>query len=305
MVNIEKMTCQFCNEQTPSDYSFCVHCEKQIKCRECGSKTYPGKGRCMECAKPLIDLAKQEQSEQKPTNHFSRSISRQGDNYSETTEFDFTNDAAKIMAPYLLPVSSNKPNWFPPASDKTEEVDFKMIGSNQESNPEKTQEPKENKDSPAQDVLKFPEKSNSKFLMALFQKSGESWVLDNSELKAINKGDFIKRLTCLFLQFRHNNGMVMVPRTEIIALLSYYSAYDGNVRKWFKKERTLMQVTEKELKLIGPGIQWVKQVIEELQDTKVAPGWKIGTVRKRSAKLTNKHEGVENEDGEESTDIDL
>lgn len=94
----EAFTCKFCNQSTPSDLNFCIECDKQIKCLECGNQTYAGKEYCLKCGHDLI-----KRKDQSAPNHYIRTVEGEGKTYKERTEFSLTDLAVGVIAPVIIP----------------------------------------------------------------------------------------------------------------------------------------------------------------------------------------------------------
>lgn len=45
--------CPYCNSISPEQYNFCINCEIQIKCLQCGSLLVANKSRCLSCGKRI------------------------------------------------------------------------------------------------------------------------------------------------------------------------------------------------------------------------------------------------------------
>lgn len=273
----EFMPCPLCNEATPADMNFCIACDGQIKCMECGSRTFKGKSFCLKCGKTLA--GKQESSTAAP-NHYIRTVEGEGATYKERTEVRATDTAVGVFAPAILPMSAQgyrMPQTPIHNSDDGVDASFEEIKDETEVKQLGT-----GNVTPA-NINSEPTKKNEEgsALSKLFEETDDGWILYNSELKAISKGDFVKRLTCLFLQLNSERGTPVVSRNDVTKLLHYYGVYDSNVRTWLRGERTLLQVTAKDLKLIGPGKQFVSEILSEISDPDKPNVWKIGTRKKK------------------------
>ncbi|MBD2723817.1 zinc ribbon domain-containing protein [Hymenobacter armeniacus] len=94
----EEVVCQFCKELTPSEYNFCVVCDSQTKCLECGKKTFPGKDYCLSCSKPLVVKKNGSQA----PNHYLRTVEQDGDKRKEHTEFSLSDKSVAEIAPFVV-----------------------------------------------------------------------------------------------------------------------------------------------------------------------------------------------------------
>lgn len=105
--NNEFIICQYCTKETPIIYNFCAQCHKQIKCLECGAKTFSSADFCLACSKPLINR----ENISKPTNLYTRNVKKEGDNYEENIRFELSDDSVGKIAPFIVKqtMSGTKP----------------------------------------------------------------------------------------------------------------------------------------------------------------------------------------------------
>ncbi len=94
----EVLTCPSCQSETPAEHSFCVICNQQTRClhSECNKVLVSGKNFCFACGKPVpaaINNSKQ--------NKFVHDVKQQGKNYDEHTEFTFSDEVAREIAPFV------------------------------------------------------------------------------------------------------------------------------------------------------------------------------------------------------------
>jgi hypothetical protein len=81
-------------------------------------------------------------------------------------------------------------------------------------------------------------------------------------------------------------------------MLNHCGVYDATVRRWFREEKSLMHATPKDLKLKLPGTQRAKEILAEMLNDEIPPGWKIGTKGKSGRKSGSKKD-KSNQDAEE------
>lgn len=292
--------CPKCATQLPEAALFCSNYSAQVKCKQCNEALPADASFCIMCGEEVL-----KNKVSQPMNRIKLNESRT----SRSIEAIFTDFVGGSMAETLLYFAGNsnlgprKPVTVRPINpgqkslfnadvieevkpsvgeEKAGEAPFELLtsGSN---------------DRPAM-------QSDDSFLNGLFDEEGEGWILADPELKAKNKIDFCKRLTCVFLAFRHSKGVKPVPRQEANELMKSIGAYDGNFKAWLKDEKTLLYATEKELKLITPGTQFVKTILQQIQDPEIPAGWRVGTKSKSRKKRTAKKagEGDENSDDAET-----
>lgn len=107
------LTCPYCNSDTPSEYNFCVVCDKQIKClnSNCNKNLVPGKTFCFSCGQPLAATT----LPQPQSNKYVRDIKQRGESYEEHTELNMSDHAVSELAPFIagqvLPRAIRNPSY--------------------------------------------------------------------------------------------------------------------------------------------------------------------------------------------------
>lgn len=48
------MNCPYCQKTTDPSYNYCINCEQQVKCKNCGEILVPNKSKCLNCGVALI-----------------------------------------------------------------------------------------------------------------------------------------------------------------------------------------------------------------------------------------------------------
>ncbi len=98
-VMVEQVVCPSCGLETPSEYNFCVTCNKQVRCLNAGSgkMLIAGKSVCFGCGKP-IESAGQEAN----LTTLVRRTKRRGENYDDLFELKTTQEVAIALAGGLL-----------------------------------------------------------------------------------------------------------------------------------------------------------------------------------------------------------
>lgn len=268
--------CYACDNPVSEKARFCGKCATQVRCKSCGEDLVEGAIVCEICGEDVVVR----QTQSTPMN---RVKFRDGRKDIEI-EALFTNEVGEsaatmfammrgVPAPPRLPSRPNKATSgqgeiFEPATVVNELPEFAAGPT----------------------AITSPLRGNS-LLQSLFELRDEQWVLVNPNLKAKSKADYVKRATCLFLQFQFDNGVKLVPRGDVVKVLQNCSVYDTNARDWFAKEKSLLRATATDLSLLLPGHQYISEhLLPEIADDAVANAWKVGTVRKSPRKASSKKE---------------
>ena len=267
--------CFKCSQTLSEKARFCSNCATQVRCKYCSEDLVNGATFCEMCGEDVVKRQTQAMNNFKYT-----------DGKKEIAiEASFTNEVGESAATIFAmirggqaPMRISNPMKgsvrLPKGILGQEELFTKaeVVDDDKETNPP----------APAGKA------DATTFLRSLFEQNEEGWMLVNPILKSKNKADFVKRLTCLFLQFNQDRGTKPVPRADVIKLLQDCSAYDANARTWFREEKTLIRTTAKDFTLILPGTQYVTEVLQEIQDDDVPNLWKVGTVSKTGRKSSTK-----------------
>ncbi len=88
--------CLHCETQNDLNLNFCINCEQQINCLECGKGLIKAKSKCLYCG---LSLAKSERKN--AMNTFSLEENQSGDTYSKKVSFAFTNEGVDKVATVL------------------------------------------------------------------------------------------------------------------------------------------------------------------------------------------------------------
>lgn len=216
----ETITCQFCKKLTPLEYNFCVECDNQIKCLECGKKTFPGKEYCLACAKPLFVRPATNQA----PNQYERSVEQDGDKYKEHTRFALSDNAVHEIAPFVvsqtMPGIKARPNApVPPTSlSNGQPIDtfYEDLSRNEykEKDAEHDTDAATNKSSEAQ--VNTNQYSENSSLSRYFQHDGDSLVAVENDFKGQNWTEQQRRFILLYAKAYKDIFNKPVPNKEEI-----------------------------------------------------------------------------------------
>lgn len=270
--------CFDCGSEVSEKARFCSACATQIRCKNCDEELRKDAAVCEMCGEEPI----RRQTQGQALNHIRFKDGRKLIDLDASFTNEFGGSAATVFAMI-------RGTQLPTAPSTRRQ---KGLANNNDETNTKAEELGEEEGEGV--VIQLPPAKNSDFssnelLGSLFeQQADDSWILVNPVLKARNKADFVKRATCLFLQYQHDAGNKPVPREDILGLLKNCGVYDSNVRAWFSSEKSLVRATAKDLTLILPGNQLVIEILQEMTNDDIPNTWKVGTVQKGGRKSSPK-----------------
>lgn len=174
----KEVICQFCKELTPNEYNFCVICDSQTKCLECGKKTFPGKDYCLSCSKPLMVKKNGSQA----PNHYLRTVEQDGDKRKEHTEFSLSDKSVAEIAPFvvaqILPDNriGNGPVALPPSSDESETSATDVTSKTNVDNSSASEIPKTEQETANIDKLRFFTEDSGVLIATIKDFKGKNWA---------------------------------------------------------------------------------------------------------------------------------
>ena len=220
---IDKLKCQFCELETPSQYNFCVECDMQIKCLGCGTNTYPGKDYCLNCGQSLIAKA----SNSPAPNRFVRTVEQDGDKYKEHTELAVTDEAVHEFAPFVVgqtfsgrKVKASSSKQIPGNTEDTfyEEVPDGISGEADDNS----------NDSGDQEPLK-PKTSSTSALSKYFIRDGDILVATITDFKGKNWAEQQRNFLILYTKaFKEITGRIVSDPKHYKAAADKINLVDPN-----------------------------------------------------------------------------
>jgi hypothetical protein len=94
------IACPVCNADTPTEYNFCISCDKQIKClnTSCNKLLVAGKKFCFTCGQPIGSLS----TELSQPNRYFKRVTQRGGDFDEITEWNASDNAVHELAPFIV-----------------------------------------------------------------------------------------------------------------------------------------------------------------------------------------------------------
>lgn len=263
------MNCIYCDTKQPDKGYFCPNCFKQTKCKHCGETLIKDAKICVFCGELLgkTDISTNmniiEFSETETKRSFKASFTDTvGQSISDSFGIILTNkiSSKKNITPALSFANNN------PVEEKTEDADSDII----------VESPK----------VIVPELEQ---LRNIFKEDGDNISLLETRLKANSKRDYGKRLTLLFLYYKHLSGIDNVPRNSLTVILEDASVEDGNLRSWLVNN-PLIGNNSGFVHIKASGKDAAKLYLTEMQNSEIKDKWQIGTTSKFGRKPKDKKE---------------
>lgn len=116
--------CPYCNSPLQEKLNFCIECEKQIKCLQCGEFLFPNKSRCLICGTHIVDM-RSENSQTLPVNTYRLKESRDENSYKREVELQITDNAVEKITPvisYFTQIPGNNAGYKQLALSSKEEI---------------------------------------------------------------------------------------------------------------------------------------------------------------------------------------
>lgn len=295
---MESSTCPECSQLLSERGFFCPNCGAQAKCRACRAILEPGAIVCVECGTRL--------DEQQPTrgathirNGAVNSIRLEETRTSRSFEARFTDGAVDSLSTPIAAIlgrgisNPNKPTraGFLSGQGSTPEP-IALSDEVPDDDDVIDVDPASVTNSPAQlDTVKDSDRDR---LHRLFDFQGEQLTLKDSRIKAVGKGDFVERLSCLFLYGHEVAGRPDVPRLALTAALTDAGVFDGHARSWIANTNHLIRNDNAGLlRLSVPGREKAIETLNRIDDPSITVTWTLGTVSRRKKTRADSEAGAE------------
>ena len=272
--------CPYCDTQINEEYNFCLSCERQVKCLECGSYLFKDKSKCLKCG----SLVKNAQPSSTPMNSFSLEEEQSDSNYSRKINLSFT-DAAIDKVSYVLngnvPLSISKKNNQSTQSQQQLTFPFAQVASdrNHLDNSEITNE----------EILETTAKSVSDDNPAYnyFDKDSQGFFISTShDYKGKNKKLQQQRFSLLYVwAYNSINGEPVPSKDHLSQAARLNGIYDQNYshhlndvanRYFIKSDGTF--------KLNPSGKAHLKEIQTEMEDSELCGFVYSNSTRKKSSR---------------------
>lgn len=263
------MECLYCNFELPSNAKFCPKCRSQVICLDCNEILYKDSPICISCGK---DLKNNNSSNNLAVNNIEFTENENGKTFRASFTDTVAGNVVETFA-QLLPInnytSSKKvlPSLNNSISDKFEEIqNAEVVESNNMTS-----------DNPVRPIVP----NDLLDLEKVFKNKNGVISINDTRIKATSRGNFVARITILFLYYKELLGVCEVPRTDVNSFLNYEKLYDANFRAWLSQNRTLIDNKENNLELRPEGREIAIKYLSEFLDPSIPNNWDLKNSGKR------------------------
>jgi hypothetical protein len=273
--------CPYCNSATPDQYNFCINCEMQIKCLQCGVLLVANKSRCLGCGKRI----EEHNAASGAINKFFLEESQTTETASRKIEGHFTDTAIGQVAAILGGLSNYQVMPISQVRNETEVVRPALLDSHPVSlgEVESSVEPLNN----GNQVIRTVSETHSSEL----EKAQQYFELDNendivarlSDFKGMNKQEQQKRFMVLYVwAYGLIIGKPEPSRRTIMNALATRGFSDSNSSKHFIDiENKYFTKVGEGYKINRDGDREVDRIIDEIEDHKIKGFQDWGKVKSR------------------------
>lgn len=179
----ETITCPTCQQSTPTEYNFCLHCSSQTKCLNpnCGKVLVTGKAFCLVCSQPV-----QATATQPSRNKYKRVVKPGKYGAAEETDFDFTDHAATELAAAISSMMMGRLPQQAPFQARANQVPMPvplpaLIENVPEQEPDNAEPKEETAQAPpanadAQGAARFFTRSGDYLVKEVWDYKGKTWA---------------------------------------------------------------------------------------------------------------------------------
>jgi hypothetical protein len=305
-----KVECFNCQQPVTETAKFCGPCGTNIRCtdKECGQELYAEEAYCRECGKEVIVRRPSASTTTATSGVPINTIRFRQDKSSTDLEINVTDVVGSSGVEILAAVLNGTANRFLPGNrrkplDITPPIPLNQTnlfnGEESEAEPDQKELPPASTAPPI--VSTTPAPTDAITINDVFEASETGWFLQYTQLKGGDKQkDYIGRVVVLFLYYRHELGTSAVLKSDVNALVKDCSLNASNYSKWLLSDgKAFIASTGKTLTLNRAGIEKAKEILAEMADDNVPPGFKIG--KRRKSPRTKKKAG----EAETETEIEV
>jgi Double zinc ribbon len=292
------LICQSCKNELPERGFHCPHCGVRTKCKACHDALEPGARFCVNCGAPTeADDQAIETSNGDDTGGTFNIISYNEDTRSRTFNAKLTDRAfesgSDVLGIFLAGKLAQPVRRVRQTASGEDGLDAQATLPGIEGDDADETVPIE----PPQPTQKaITAGSEEAQLRNIFRANGNELRLINTRLKQKSKGDFVTRVSVLFLYAHELAGRDGVPREDLKALLEDAKVYDGNARKWLGGNDFISR-NGNAVELSVPGRELAKDILIQVADPNIDTTWTVGTKGKSRSKSGKSDETPASEDG--------
>ena len=265
------MECLYCNFELPSNAKFCPKCRSQVICLDCNEILYKDSPICISCGKELKDSYHTKNS---AVNNIEFTENEKGKTFRASFTDTVAGNVVETFA-QLLPFKNYNST--------------KAIYQSYDSNIQKTIEDVDIVEASKPSLVHpihapiVDENEDLVILEKIFKnKNGVISIYDRRKIKNKGKGDFVAKVTLLFLYYKKQLGFDKVDREELNNLLKSENLYDANFRGWIANSRNLINSDSINLELCPEGEENAQKYLKESLDPSIISSWNLTSNSKRN-----------------------
>ena len=260
------MKCIYCESELPANAKFCPKCLNQVICLECGETLLKETPICIFCGTSL--KKKNNSSNYTAINSIEFTENENGKSFkasfTDVVGGNFVETFSRIF-----PLNNNLSKKYLQVSQSEDKIvdvtDVDLLEHTQNLNTNST----------SSDV---PTDLNN--LEKIFKnKNGEISIFD-TRIKALNRKDFVARITLLFLYYKKLSGVNEVERVELNAVLNSEKLYDAGFRSWLSSNRKLIDNKKTYLELRPEGVELAEKYLSDFLDSSITNSWDLKSDKK-------------------------
>lgn len=260
------MKCIYCENELPANAKFCPKCLNQVICLDCGKTLLKETSICIFCGTPL--KRKNNSSNNTAVNNIEFTENENGKFFKASFTDVVAGNVVETFA-QILPInnySSKKYLQVSQSEDKIVDItDIDLLEHPQNVNTNSTSSDKPNDLNNLEKIFK--------------NKNGEISIYE-TRIKALNKKDFVARITLLFLYYKKLSGVNEVERTELNAVLNSEKLYDAGFRSWLSANRKLIDNRKTYLELRPEGVELAEKYLSDFLDSSITNSWDLKSSKK-------------------------
>jgi RNA polymerase subunit RPABC4/transcription elongation factor Spt4 len=282
--------CFNCQKHLPDRGNFCPQCGIQVRCKECHDVLEPNARACVMCGTLVVERtngipATSIDDGNQPLNTLKIVEVANKDGRSREVHIQATNEAVGGMRVLWDDYHKRQPISDGDGAsgyDGFEHTEIKKIGQSSTDPPaeddiadlpkETEQDKEEVQETSAAQSLTSEQKSNPELIKQVFNYEYDQFRLKEPRLKAENKKDYAKRLSCLLVLAYEVEGKGAVTRKALNEMLKKHKVLDPNSIGWISKCSELEKDGES-IRLNNPGYDLASKALKEIFDPNVKTNW--------------------------------
>lgn len=300
---MDQVLCPSCRGKLPERGCYCPNCASQARCAVCREILEPGANACVECG-ALLDISNSGLAANGKL-HSTPGLNRiryEETKTSRSLDAEFTDTAVDSLSGPLASALTERPyvqgpRRSPGTTPQQTGPEVAQLGIptiEQEAIIDATNYVTVEGTNNINPVAATPSGHTDpdlERLSSVFRQTGDTMVLDNSQLNARNKADAIRRLTYLALYFCEVRGEAKVSKERILNLARDIGWFDNNTSKVFNNAADL-SVNGEQVSLRSTGRKVAQDFLKEIDNPTVVEPWSPGSSprRTRSGRSSAKQE---------------